>query len=84
MTIRNTIIKVMNEVFSKENDGQVMKNIDDEDILLDLGIDSLAYATVILQLEEDLNFVPFTLAKEAYYPQKFGELVRFYEENQPK
>ena len=84
MDIKNIIENVMKEVYSKENNGRKLKKISEEDILLDLGIDSLSYAIVVLRLEEELGYDPFIISKEAFYPQKFGELVKFYVDNNPK
>ena len=61
-----------------------LNNINNNDILLDIGIDSLSYAVIVLRLEEELGFDPFTISEEPYYPQTFSDFVKFYEVNRPK
>ena len=84
MEIKSIITKVFKEVYSKENKGKKLSSINDDDILLDIGIDSLSYAVIVLRLEEELGFDPFTISKEAYYPQTFSDFVKFYDKNKPK
>ncbi|MFT5405419.1 MAG: hypothetical protein ACI9DF_004268, partial [Verrucomicrobiales bacterium] len=33
------------------------------------GLDSLAFARFVVQLEQELGYDPFTLLKEPFYPQ---------------
>ena len=81
--MRKEILQVFKTVFIREVPGMPLPNISDDLILLESGMDSLGFAIFVTELEEILGFDPFTLASEAYYPQTFGELVKFYEENKP-
>ena len=84
MKIEEKIKKVFKEVYSNENQGKKLKTIKNNDILLELGIDSLSYAIIVLKLEEELGYDPFTISQEAFYPTTFFEFVKFYNENKPK
>jgi hypothetical protein len=56
----------------------------DELILLQSGLDSLGFAVLVTQLEQELGYDPFTLMSEAVYPSTFGEFVAIYERFAPK
>ncbi|MFT4640081.1 MAG: hypothetical protein ACI8T1_003406 [Verrucomicrobiales bacterium] len=46
--------------------------------LLGSGLDSLGFATLVVQLEDTLKYDPFTLLKEPFYPRTYGEFVGLY------
>ena len=48
-------------------------------VLLECGVDSLGYATLITQLEDELGYDPFLLMDEPVYPRTYGEFVETYE-----
>ena len=52
---------------------------DDDLVLLESGLDSLAFAVVVTELDDRLGFDPFTESDEPYYPQTVGDLIAFYE-----
>jgi acyl carrier protein len=54
--------------------------LDEDTVLLDTGLDSLGFAVLVTRLEEELGYDPFSLSEDAFYPQTFGEFVRFYEQ----
>lgn len=47
--------------------------------LLDSGIDSLGFATLVVQLEAKLGFDPFTASETPVYPKTFEEFVNVYD-----
>ncbi len=51
----------------------------DDLVLLESGLDSLCFAIIVAQLEDDLGFDPFTEAEDVYFPVTLGDFVRFYE-----
>lgn len=55
-------------------------DITDDLVLLDSGLDSLGFATLVVSLEEELGFDPFTMRDEIVYPTTFGEFVAIYRE----
>lgn len=52
-------------------------------VLLESGLDSLGFAILVSRLEDELGYDPFSESDEPYYPQTFGDFVRFYYDNQP-
>ena len=81
-TLRADILAVFNEIWAQEN-GTDAPPLEDDTVLLDTGLDSLGFAIFVSALEEKLDFDPFTLADDAYYPQTFAEFVAFYDKYNP-
>jgi acyl carrier protein len=81
MTIRQTILSIFEQI-AKERDVKLRNALNDNMILLDSGLDSLAFAVIVTQLEDTLGFDPFTLSEEAYYPVTLGQFITFYEKMQ--
>ncbi|MBT2772452.1 acyl carrier protein [Halomonas sp. ISL-60] len=81
--MKSTIQRIFLEVFQREAKGKALPVITDDLILLESGLDSLGFAILVVELEEQLGFDPFSIADEAFYPQTFGEFVEFYEKHQP-
>lgn len=51
-------------------------------VLLDMGLDSLSYAILVVELESKVGFDPFQLEDVAIYPTTMGEFVALYEKHQ--
>lgn len=77
-TLRSKILDVFSNVYSQQQGDETSMKIADDAVLLETGIDSLGFAIIVTQLEEDLGYDPFSLSTDAYYPQTFGEFVTFY------
>jgi acyl carrier protein len=52
--------------------------ISDESMLVDVGLDSLGFATIIVEMERAFGVDPFGLQDEITYPETFGELKALY------
>lgn len=76
--LRDKIIVAFHEVAEIYNAG--LTQLEDDTILLDCGLDSLAFAALVAKLEEDLGYDPFALSPNPVYPQTFSEFVRVYEQ----
>lgn len=72
-TIRNTLTQV-----AVIANCQLIENISDDTVLLQSGLDSLGFAMLVAQLEEDLNIDPFSQMQIAVYPRTFAEFVSIY------
>lgn len=57
---------------------QLTDNITDDTVLLQSGLDSLGFAMLVAQLEEDLGIDPFSQMQIAVYPSTFGDFVSIY------
>ena len=78
MKIREKVISVF-KAQHEENGLQAPNDISDELILMESGLDSLDYAILVVRLEIELGYDPFTIMKEPFYPRTFGEFVRVYD-----
>lgn len=58
-----------------------LSKIDHTTILLDSGLDSMAFAMLVVELEEALGFDPFQIEAEVIYPETFKELLDIYEQH---
>ena len=58
----------------------LVENVQDDLVLLESGLDSLGFATLVVRLEEELGFDPFSMTEELVYPRTFGEFVGIYRE----
>ena len=81
--MREKISKIFTEVFLKQYPGVKLPALTDDLVLLESGLDSLGFAVLVLELEMQLGFDPFTSSKESYYPSTFAEFVSFYEKFEP-
>lgn len=48
-------------------------------VLADTGLDSLGFASVMVELYKALGHDPFADADEIYYPDTLGELIDLYQ-----
>jgi acyl carrier protein len=62
------------------SDCQLVEPIEANTLLLQSGLDSLGYAMLVGQLEEDLGFDPFTELAITIYPSTFSEFVAIYQQ----
>ena len=79
-SVRSTIISQMEQV-AREQDKR-LSPLTDNLPLLELGLDSLAFAILVARLEEILGFDPFTASSDVYYPTTLGDFITFYEKFQ--
>ncbi len=70
----------MTEILDIEHAQSINDAINDTSILLETGLNSLGFATLVARLEEELGYDPFTLMTEPVYPVTFGEFVHMYEQ----
>ena len=78
--MRNTIEKTFSDI-AKDMDIQVVFNFDEDFKLLGGEVDSLFFAMVVAQLEEETGIDPFSDMGDAVYPSTFNEFVAIYENN---
>jgi acyl carrier protein len=78
MSTRQTVLATLDRLIREET-GAVVELTDATRLLADTGLDSLAFAVLVLDLEETLGYDPFTLSPEPIYPQTVEELVAVYE-----
>lgn len=79
MELESTIRQALTQVAQMAN-CQLIDNIDNDTVLLQSGLDSLGFAMLVAQLEEDLGMDPFSEMQMAVYPRTFGEFVQIYQQ----
>jgi acyl carrier protein len=77
MSVRTTIITQIEQVAEEQR--IKLPPLSDELVLLDSGLDSLAFAILVARLEDVLGFDPFTQSDEVYFPVTLGDFVRVYD-----
>jgi acyl carrier protein len=60
-----------------------LQPLSDDLLLLDSGLDSLCFAIIVAQLEDELGVDPFSDLDDVFIPTTFGEFVRLYEAAAP-
>ena len=79
LNIEQVVRQAMQQV-AELSDCQLVPNIESETLLLECGLDSLGYAMLVAQLEEDLGFDPFTELQIDVYPNTFAEFLAIYQQ----
>jgi acyl carrier protein len=77
MSLKLTIMAQMRQVAEEQK--QNLAPLTDDLILLQSGLDSLAFAILVARLEDALGVDPFTGADDEYYPVTLGDFIKFYE-----
>ena len=75
--LKQTILTSMEQV-ALIADCILIENISDDTVLLQSGLDSLGFAMLVAQLEEELGVDPFSEMELAFYPRTLGEFVTVY------
>jgi acyl carrier protein len=79
LNLEQQIQQAMGQV-AEISDCQLISSIEPDTLLLESGLDSLGYAMLVAQLEEDLGFDPFTELAIETYPSTFAEFVAIYQQ----
>jgi acyl carrier protein len=78
MSVKTTIMGQIEQI-AREH-GKALAPLSDELVLVESGLDSLAFAVLVARLETSLGIDPFTAAEEAIFPTTLGEFVKVYEQ----
>lgn len=73
LQIREAIANV-----AKKQKQTIVEEIERDSVLLNIGLDSLSYAILVVELEELLGIDPFQIEDKVIYPRTFGEFVDLY------
>jgi len=84
MSIKDIIIEKYHEALSTTDKVLLVDELTDNVILLESGLDSLGFAILVALLEEELDFDPFSLMDEPFYPKTFGEFLSLYQKYSKK
>jgi hypothetical protein len=78
-SIRSTILSQIEEIAREQN--KKLAPLTGNLLLLESGLDSLAFAILVARLEEVLGYDPFTASSEVYYPTTLDDFIAFYEKS---
>jgi len=77
MSVRLTIMSQIAQVAEEQR--VKLPPLSDDLVLLDSGLDSLAFAILVARLEDELGCDPFTASDDVYFPVTLGDFIRVYE-----
>jgi acyl carrier protein len=77
MSVRSSVVSQFEQVAIEQK--RTLARLSDDRKLLDVGLDSLSLALIVVRLEEVLGFDPFDSDEDVQFPVTFGEFVRLYE-----
>ncbi len=78
MVVQTTVKQLFSQALS-DADQPIPDNFADDMVLLESGLDSLGFAILVTQLENELGYDPFTLMEEPVYPRTYREFIEIYE-----
>jgi acyl carrier protein len=77
MSVKLRIMSEMEKV-AKEHD-RILAPLTDDLVLIDSGLDSLAFAVLVVRLEGELGVDPFTTSDDIEFPVTLRDFVAAYE-----
>jgi acyl carrier protein len=77
MSTRTIILSQIQQVAAEQK--KTLAPMTDDLSLLDLGLDSLCFATLVARLEDIIGVDPFTASADVKFPNTIGELIAFYD-----
>ena len=78
VTIADVIRTLIQEIAS-EQDIELPDDFGGDSVLLDSGLDSLAFAILVAGLEDELGYDPFVLMETPVYPRTLDEFIAVYD-----
>ena len=78
MSSRRSVIEEQMRQVAAEHQ-KALAPLHDDLVLLNSGLDSLCFAIVVAQLEDELGYDPFATSEDVHFPVTFGDFVRFYD-----
>ena len=77
MSIKLTIMSEMEKVAKEQN--RTLAPLSDDLVLIDSGLDSLAFAVLVVRLESELGADPFSTGEDVEFPVTLRDFVAVYE-----
>jgi aryl carrier-like protein len=75
--LKDRIYEVFYEIAG--NYGVELVPLRGDTVLLECGLDSLAFAALVARLEEKLGYDPFVMTDEPIYPRTIDDFIGIYE-----
>ena len=77
MNVKQVIIAQIKRIAEEQK--HTLAPLTDDLVLLDSGLDSLGFATLVARLEDELGVDPLNAAEDVDFPVTLGEFVQAYE-----
>ena len=77
MSVKLTIMSEMEKVAKEQN--RTLAPLSDDLVLIDSGLDSLAFAVLVVRLESELGVDPFSTGEDVEFPVTLRDFVAVYE-----
>jgi acyl carrier protein len=77
MSVRSIVTTTFEQVAREQQ--RTLIPLSDDLKLLDSGLDSLSFAIIVANLEDEVGFDPFNSDESVEFPITFGDFVRLYE-----
>ena len=81
MNLRNAILYRLGQAVAKHSPMPFPQDLDDDCELHVFGLDSLAFMSLLTDIEKDVGFIPRAILEGDLYPETLGELVSAYKED---
>ncbi len=81
-SVRDQVVLQFHEAAA--NQEKRLLPLTDNLVLLESGLDSLCFAIIVAELEDNLGLDPFSDADEVFFPVTFGDFVALYETSAAK
>ena len=78
MEIRTTILQQLQATVEQFSVLPFPAVVDDEMLLNDFHLDSVAFTTLLVGLEQQLGFIPLDILRGIAFPETVGELIAAY------
>jgi len=79
MNIREIVQNHLAAVVQESSPVTFPDTIDDDDLLEEFWLDSVAFTALLNRIEQEVGYIPNAILEGDFYPETFGELVGAYE-----
>lgn len=80
MNIREIVLGHLATVVTERSPLPFPTEVDDEMLLDDFWLDSIAFTGLVTSIEADVGFIPTEILRGVSFPETIGDLVEVYEE----
>jgi acyl carrier protein len=80
MNIREIILTQLAAIVREQTPIPFPDDVSDDTLLADFWLDSVAFVTLLVRIEEKVGFVPTVILEGVSNPETIGDFVALYEE----
>ncbi len=79
MNIREMVLRHLAAVVTERSPLPFPAEVDDEMLLDDFWLDSIAFTALVTGIEAEVGFIPTEILKGVSFPETIGDLIEAYE-----